>query len=318
MSSIEWLFVIIGFSLSAISVLANDVIQTLGTFLSSNTKRKWYVLWLFIGGIFAAVMLYAWFVNDGDVAFGRLEKIPFPDYFHWWYILPPIILLIITRFGVPVSTTFLILSLFSSSLISKMLLKSVLGYFVAFGSAIVLYLLIAKVVEKRFLATKNKAIAPYWYVLQWSSTAFLWSQWLVQDVANIFVYLPRPLDPMTFYISLVGMLLVLAYILYIKGGNIQKIVTSKTNTDDIRSATIVDFLYGVILLVFKELSAIPMSTTWIFIGLLAGRELAITIRVTKGSLRDVSMTVFRDLFKACIGILVSVALVWLIGYLRSI
>ena len=37
----------------------------------------------------------------------------------------------------------------------------------------------------------------------------------------------------------------------------------------------VDGVYFVILLIFKEWSNIPMSTTWVFIGLLAGRQFAI-------------------------------------------
>ena len=38
-------FMWLGFILAAYSVVGNDVIQTLGTFLTSNEKRvKWYVL----------------------------------------------------------------------------------------------------------------------------------------------------------------------------------------------------------------------------------------------------------------------------------
>ncbi len=71
----------------------------------------------------------------------------------------------------------------------------------------------------------------------------------------------------------------LGYIFYSKGGKIQKIVTTKTNTTDIRSATIIDLIYGIVLFIFKEMNDIPMSTTWVFVGLLAGRELMINLRV---------------------------------------
>ena len=59
------------------------------------------------------------------------------------------------------------------------------------------------------------------------------------------------------------------------GGAVGKIVTKKTNTADIVSATMIDGIYFVILLVFKEWNNLPMSTTWVFVGLLAGRQLAI-------------------------------------------
>ena len=58
----------IGFLLTSYSIVANDAIQTLGTFLSSNSKRPWWVLWLFACSVLLAVFLYGWTVNDGDVA----------------------------------------------------------------------------------------------------------------------------------------------------------------------------------------------------------------------------------------------------------
>ena len=36
-----------GFALAAYSAIANDSIQTLGTFLASNSKRTWVWQWLF-------------------------------------------------------------------------------------------------------------------------------------------------------------------------------------------------------------------------------------------------------------------------------
>ena len=109
--------------------------------------------------------------------------------------------------------------------------------------------------------------------------------------------------------SLMILLSMLAYIFYYKGGNIQKIVKAKTNTTDIRSATIIDLLFGLILLFFKELNNVPMSTTWVFIGLLAGRELAIKFKfeeLNSNTFKDIGM----DLAKVFFGLLVSIALVY--------
>ena len=110
-----------------------------------------------------------------------------------------------------------------------------------------------------------------------------------------------------------GILLsMLAFIFYIRGGAIQKIVLAKTNTTDIQSATLIDFVYGMILLFFKELIDVPMSTTWVFIGLLAGREIAIRWRLEnklqKRALKDISM----DLAKVTFGLIVSIGLVFFI------
>lgn len=180
------LLMMLGFLLAAYSVVANDAIQTLGTFLSSNGHRPWWVLWLFAGGILTAVFFYGWFAYDGDISYGRLEKFPIPDLFTWALVLPPLIVLILTRFGIPVSTTFLILTSFTATALPAMLLKSVVGYLLAFAVGLVVYLAISKLFYARILASRDREPAGYWVALQWISTGFLWSQWLVQDLANIF------------------------------------------------------------------------------------------------------------------------------------
>jgi len=303
----------LGFLLAGYSVVGNDSIQTLGTFLSSNEKRPWYVLWLFAGSILTATLVYGWYQYGGDVSYGRLSKYPLPEVFEWYYLLPPLVLMSITRIGIPVSTSFLILTFFNEKNLMDMMLKSMSGYVVAFGAAVAVYMLITKSVEKRFLEnpmTKQQQFR--WSIAQWFSTGFLWSMWLIQDFANIYVYLPRELDTPTFLASLVVLLSLLAYIFYSRGGAIQKIVKAKTNTTDIRSATIVDAIYGVILFYFKELNNVPMSTTWVFIGLLAGRELAIRYqlhkKLDKATLKDVGM----DLSKISLGLGISIVLVFVI------
>lgn len=313
-------FAILGFIFASYSVVGNDVIQTLGTFLTSNANRPWYILWLYAGGILAAVMVYGWLTHEGDMAYGRLEKFPLPEVLKWWYVIPPLVLLFITRLGIPVSTTFLILSIFGSgSTMGAVIVKSVSGYLVAFLAGIVIYLLITRILEKRLIQSNPKE-DPYhnfWVTAQWLSTGFLWSQWLIQDLANIYVYLPRSLNTLEMIASLGVVLGLLAYIFYIKGGAIQGIVKSKTNTDDIRSATIIDLIFGIILLVFKEWSNLPMSTTWVFIGLLSGREYAISVLLKEPKLSIVNRMSMLDLGKTFTGLLVSIALVFFIKFLAG-
>ena len=102
----------LGFILAAYSVVGNDVIQTLGTFLTSNEKhQKWWVLWIFAATVLSFALIQGYVNNDID--YGRLDKFEMPTVFPWYYLLPPIVLLAITRSGIPVSTTFMILTLFS-------------------------------------------------------------------------------------------------------------------------------------------------------------------------------------------------------------
>ncbi|MCI5080859.1 MAG: hypothetical protein MRY78_04160, partial [Saprospiraceae bacterium] len=200
-------FMWFGFILAGYSVVGNDSIQTLGTFLSSNEDRPWYILWLFAGGILATTLVIGWVNYGGDVSYGRLEKYPLPSPFAWYYILPPLVLMALTRTGIPVSTSFLILTFFNEKNLQNMVIKSMSGYLVAFGAAIIIYILITKAVEKRFIETTiTKRERNIWVPLQWLSTGFLWSQWLIQDFANIYVYLPRATSLSTLIISLIILL----------------------------------------------------------------------------------------------------------------
>lgn len=304
------LYVILGFGLAAYSIVANDAIQTLGTFLSSNSKRPWWVLWIFAASILSAVLIFGWWRHDGDVSYGRLSGIAHPEPLTFLYVVPPLVLLVLTRAGIPVSTTFLVLTIFSPKHLPAMLMKSVLGYAIAFSVGIVVYRFVAIRMEEWFIRTAEDKRHPWWTGLQWCSTGFLWSQWLIQDLANIFVYFPRKVELSWLIPALIGMTALLAYIFYSSGGAIQKIVTSKTNTTDIRSATIIDFIYGCILLVFKEMNNVPMSTTWVFLGLLAGREFAITTGLNPTNLKLTLRMVSFDVFKAFIGLMVSVLLAY--------
>ena len=309
---------IVGFLLGSYSIVGNDAIQTLGTFLSSNSHRPWWVLWLFAGSIITVVLVYGWVAHSGDVSYGRLEAIPVPEHFSWIYCVPPFVLLLLTRWGIPVSTTFLTLTIFAPKALESMLLKSLLGYATAFVVAIIVYKLVTRSLESRFNRTEGPT-SPWWVVAQWCSTGFLWSQWLIQDLANIYVFLPR--DPVSrtpdlavgwFIVSIAVILGLLAFIFYNHGGAIQKVVLTKTNTTDIRSATFVDLIYGIVLFVFKELSHIPMSTTWVFVGLLAGREIAIAWNEKHRSRQEVSRLVLSDFAKVLAGLGVSVALALLL------
>lgn len=329
MKEIE-LVMYIGFLLAAYSVVGNDVIQTLGTFLSSNNTRPWWLLGLFAAGMLTLTLIYGWQLNEGDVSYRRLigdsetHNFHNPQYkspyeikgFGWLYLLPPSILLLFTRIGVPVSTSFMILTFFNPKNLYDVLVKSLLGYLVAFFTAIVIYMFISKTIEKKF-AEKEPTTAEkkIWTIAQWASTGFLWTQWLIQDFANIYVYLPRQINLPTLFITIIIFWVLIGYIFYSKGGAIQSIVRTKSNTQDIRSATIIDLTFAIVLLFFKELNNIPMSTTWVFLGLLAGREIGIRYfayhKIPLNSLEDIG----RDLFKAFSGLAVSIALVFILKWM---
>lgn len=300
------IWMLVGFLLAAYSVIGNDSIQTLGTFIASNQKRKWYYLWAFAALILIVTLSLSYFGNGGDISSGRLTKIPFQEV-KWYHALAPLALVFLTRMRIPVSTSLLVLSAFASSVVfGDILLKSALGYGIAAITAYVLWVVISKWDNKYNPVPKERE--GLWTVLQWSATGFLWYTWLSHDIANIAVFLPRDLTVLQF-IAVVGVFVAgLAYIFYQRGGRIQHIVLEKAHTNYLRSATLIDLCYGIVLFIFKEMNSIPMSTTWVFIGLLSGRELAMFTRFKDYKFKHVFPIVGKDMLRLLFGLAVSIVI----------
>ncbi|MFB0900440.1 MAG: hypothetical protein QMB22_00320 [Dehalococcoidia bacterium] len=311
----EQLWVYIGFTFAAYSVVANDSVQTLGTWIASNRdKVRWQWMWIAASAVLIATLWIGWFTLEGDISYGRLNKIPYVE-IQWYHAAAPAILLLLTRIGIPVSTSFLVLSAFASTFIlEKMIIKSVIGYGIAAICAYAVWIILGRIIDEKkdVVNEKNKKL---WRIGQWITTGFLWHTWLSHDMANIAVFLPRDLSASWLVFSTVLLVSLLGYMLWEKGGKIQQIVVNKTGTRYVRSATIIDFVYAVILLIFKEYNDIPMSTTWVFVGLLCGRELAISTVMENYKFKYVFPIISRDFGKMLFGALVSVAIVLSIHYI---
>src|SRR5690554_5775287 len=222
-----------------------------------------------------------------------------------------------TRMRMPVSTTFLLLNVFTyeAGTIIGVMEKSFIGYFLAFFMGITVWF----VVEKFFPDYLKGKPHPIWVPLQWLISGFLWAVWIMQDAANIAVFLPRQLSLGEFITFAGFVFLGLGFLFYLKGDRIQEIVTKKTRVTDVRAATIVDFVYAILLFYFKMHSQMPMSTTWVFIGLLGGREIAIALAKSKKLKKRKARLVrayrqtWHDVSKAMIGLIISLILALIIN-----
>ena len=216
-----------------------------------------------MGGIFLITVTYSWINYSGDISYGRLASKGLaepPVNFKFLQVFAPVALLLMTRLKMPVSTSILLLSAFATkaSSITSILSKSLYGYFIAFFLAIIVWSLTTSLFEKY----KNSKPSKFWLPLQWISSGALWSAWIMQDMANVAVVLPR-------------------------------------------SLSLVDFIYACLLYYLKIISTIPISTTWVFIGLLGGRELAINLRKHKGDYIRALKLIGKDTLFAAIGLIVS-------------
>ena len=309
------IYTVIGFGLAGYSVIGNDSIQTLGTFIASKQKWfKWYVLASAASFVMILALAWGWYSYNGDISYGRLNRIPYQE-IQWYHAVAPAILLVLTRVGIPVSTTFLVLSAFASTVVlEKMLMKSVVGYGLAAMVAYVCWIVVSRFINEKFDEVKGDFWISFWRNSVWVTSGWLWWVWLSHDVANIAVYLPRQLSIELLIIVMAYFSILLFYIFYIQGGRIQTVVLEKTGTRYARSATIINVIYAAVLFYFKELNDLPMSTTWVFVGLLCGRELAIATMNRDYKLGYVFPLIGKDFLKMVFGLTVSVGIVLAIHY----
>jgi len=192
-------------------------------------------------------------------------------------------------------------------------MKSMMGYAVAAVAAYAIWIGVTKILdESKPVKEEHKR---WWRIGQWVTTGFLWWTWLSHDIANIAVFLPRQI-PADMMFAISGIFVAGLWWMFREGGGkIQNIVLEKHNTRYVRSATIIDAVYWVILFFFKELNDIPMSTTWVFVGLLCGRELAMATMTGKHKFKVVFPLIGKDFLKMMVGLAASVGVVLTIHYI---
>ncbi|MEM9738132.1 MAG: hypothetical protein AAF770_03525 [Bacteroidota bacterium] len=306
-----------GFILSSYGVIANDSIQTLGLFITANIHRRpTWLMWFFISFIFIITALGSWLLYHGDVSYNRLAVqglIETPSQISFLQLVGPILILVLTRMRIPVSTTFFLLNAFSShpSSLGNMVIKSILGYSISFTAAFVGWFTLIKLECLNFQKKPSKL----WLPLHWITIGLLWMAWLMQDTSNMVVFLPRKMSLYLFLAFITFICFLLGVLFYSRGGRIQDIVDKKTGVTDIRAATIITFFYMGILFLFTFVNHVPMSTTFVFIGLLGGRELAkgITQENWKNKIFKTIFLIRRDLQYAFIGLFIAIMLTLLVN-----
>jgi hypothetical protein len=301
---LKWL----GLSLCMFSSMANDSVQTLGTFLSSNSKVAWWKMWFYISTLFVITVVSTWLMTT-RLDFLRLTSIPFDPNNNIFYFLSPILLIVLTYHGIPVSSTFLILSVFASQeALAAMLIKTFFGYFIGLIVNFILWEIIAKYFRKQIFSPGNKVV---WQFIQWFSSGLLWVSWIINNTSNIVVYVEREFSFYNLCLFLFLGVAIIAFTIYNKGGPIQEIVDEKDGMKSFKITSVTNFCYAFILIKIAEISPVPIATTWVFIGILAGQEMGMAqINLNKKlTLREkyifANKFIMKDLILAGSGVLIS-------------
>ncbi|KZR87208.1 hypothetical protein MITS9504_00624 [Synechococcus sp. MIT S9504] len=276
------------------------------------------MIWICLATTF--ILIFGWFKYGDDPAWGLLSQFPLPGNFTFYYLIPPLTVAALTWWAAPIGTSILVLAAFSPIQTSALITTSIFGGVFALMASAVVYGVALWILERRFVVNPQDShqLPRRWLILQWLSTAWLWCQWMIQNAASFYVYLPRKLSFFELLISIFVICCSIALIFAWGGGPVQKIIRRKANIHYIRSATLCDLVFGTILFTRAlSFSVIPMSTTWVFLGLLAGRELALVVRIKVSTPLAAFNQLAKDFFKAFVGVLVSVGVVSVRHYLTT-
>ena len=120
--------------------------------------------------------------------------------------------MIMTRMRIPVSTTFLILTSFaaSSGAISQVLLKSLFGYVIAIIAGFIVFIFVSGGIYRY----RKTSVHPRWLIAQWITSGILWSTWVMQDAANVAIYLPRSMGVFQFIFAALLVFSAIGYIFW--------------------------------------------------------------------------------------------------------
>lgn len=352
----------LAFGLAAYAVVGNGALHTIGTLIQSNRNLHWTILFVFAALVVALTFTYSWYVPDAASPWApaRLGAGYLAMDVQWFHVLPPLGLLLLNRFGIPVAAPFVLLAALPvHASISAMVQSVFVGYGLAFAAGLVLAFILSRTIEAWFARHEVGAFVPfggiggigvgffllqhavfhtleradilwigigaailfevvattlalrvsralYWVTAKWAMTAYLLSVWLVQDIASVLVFLPPVLTAVQGFTAMLVIVLLLGVTFAERGGPIQKILAGKQRTTDIRSATILDLAFAIVLVGAACLAEIPMSATWVFLGLIAGREYGFALTGAGTRFADAFAGTLGDVAKAFFGLIVTI------------
>ena len=318
---LSWIIV----SLALFTSVVNNSFQIFGTFFLINKKTPKLKMFLFILIIFILTIFFSWIFCNHQIHFEKLNSIPYSNNLMLSSFLAPFVLMLLTYKKIPVSTTFLFVSLFSStdvlhSIVSKTLHMYILAFLIGFILWKYIYPVIMKYLNRYVDLNKANENIKFWFVLQYFSTALLWFAWLFSNMSSVLVFAPREFSIKDLILLFILAGFVIYYLVDNMGGSMQHIVKNKQGTSNVKSATIINIIYGILIYIFQFEVNIPISTTWVFIGLMGGREFAITSNsniaiISSIAQKNAVKKIILDFLYATIGVIISLSFVYIVKFI---
>lgn len=297
--------------LTTYHIMANNAVQIIGMFVASNDKKDKLKIWLLLSVIFVLTVLISWLFFDKQLHFSLLNSIQYNENLSILLIFLPIILYFFTKKNIPISATFLIIPIFSNNnTLQSMVVKTLISYFLSFTiSFIFWYFLYIK--YKNFIDIEKNNNKNRWIIIEYLSTAMLLGIWLVTSTCTFTIFLPRVFTIKYLILFIIVGIFSILVILYNDNTTIKKIIGNKSDIN-YKSGAIFNILFAMIMLSVQYISKIPITSTWVFLGVLAGRELAIAVSKKNNNSLNIIQSLkndLSDLYSAILGIIFSLVFV---------
>ncbi len=299
----------IGFGIVAPAAIANDAIQIFSAYFTAEKNLPWKWSAAIFSTVMGVVHIWGWVRDSGSVSFGLLDRIAMPERFTVWHMAAAVLLLLFTRYKAPVSNTMLILGAFGDERVfNDVFMKSSLGLVCGLITSIVIFGVILQL-ERRGIVARVPADAQRWLRLLLSATCILFWGWLINDTAHFAVYLPRHLSGPEVCAFLAICVAVISVLCWKRLFNIRSIVGETYGMDDsqpiarlARSTALLMVSLAFVLFVLHDYMHVPLSSSFVFIGVLAGRDLLVTFFVP-GEFKGAASRFGKNLALAMLGAL---------------
>lgn len=302
--------------LSVFAILENNSFQIFGTLLSSNKNKPIYKLFLFIFLIFFTTLIFGWIINNGRLDFNRLLQFNYNGDIGIKSIIPPLLLFALSYKKIPVSATFILLSGFATkNTVDSMITKTAASYLLSF----IIGYYIWYVLDKKFndkISEFDEKRTFFWNNVQLISNVILIIFWIMSNNGGLIVSLPRNFNMLNFLVYLLFCAISISYIVFSRGGKLQKsIMNAKKGLNNPKTNSIINIIFSLIIFVFQHISSTPVATTWSFIGLLSGRELALSMKKNGYISKTTILKILKDLSVLIYGLIVTFVYIFIFKFI---
>ena len=231
----------------------------------------------------AIIIAVVWsYLQHGNITNSKVESITPLTTVPFRFFLGPLLLRVFSKFGWPISATFMTVALYASKDgTTSMLQKTGMAMAWAFVLGLVvwsfkLYLQKGTEAKKESDDEKYRRLLVLEYFVSWFAMVI----WFSHDLCNPLVFLSRDLSIFEIVLA-VGWILFDAILVMVFGGGMQQYADKTLQKQRISDAIAIDAQYETVLVAAKEIFAVAISTSAVFVTCVATKRLVEAVNAAR-------------------------------------